>query len=140
MFKKILVPLDGSQLAEKVLPEVEKLAKVHDAEVTLLRIALIHAFPGTDKTDMEVRVVEEAEVYLAGIEKRLKSAGLKVSSMVRYGHAAVEIIDHAKVHHCDLIAMSTHGRSGFGQFVLGSIAIKVLHAATVPVLLFRAES
>ena len=140
MFKKILVPLDGSQLAEAILPKVEDLARIHDAEVTLLRIALVHSFPGVDKTESEVHAVRAAEEYLAGLESKLKSAGIKVSSMVRYGHGAVEIIDHAKSYHFDLIAMSTHGRSGLGQFVLGSIAIKVLHAASIPVLLFRVKS
>lgn len=140
MFKKILVPLDGSQLAENILPDVENLAKIHDAEVTLISVALIHTFPAADPTEREVFAVRNAEDYLAKVEDKLKRAGIKVSSVVRYGHDAAEIIDHAKCNHCDLIAMSTHGRTGLRRFVLGGVAIKVLHAATVPILLHRIGS
>jgi nucleotide-binding universal stress UspA family protein len=138
MFKKILVPLDGSKLAEGILPRVEWLAKIHDGEVTLLRVALAHTFPGTDPVQHQVNVVREAEEYLAKVEANLKSVGVKVNSVVRYGHDAEEIVDHAKDRDFDLIAMSTHGRTGVGQWVLGSVASKVIHAATVPILLCRA--
>jgi|YelNatPaOPRAMG01_1025707.scaffolds.fasta_scaffold22933_3 nucleotide-binding universal stress UspA family protein len=139
MFKKILVPLDGSKLAEKILPRVEWLAKIHDAEVTLLRVALAHTLPGMDPIQHQVNVVREAEEYLAKIENDLKSVGVKVNSVVRYGHDAQEIVDHARDRDFDLIAMSTHGRSGFSQFFLGSVASKVIHMATVPILLCRAN-
>jgi len=139
MFKKILVPLDGSKLAEGILPRVEWLAKIHDAEVTLLRVALAHTFPGMDPVQHQVNVVREAEEYLAKVEANLKSVGVKkVSSVVRYGNDAQEIVDHARDRDFDLIAMSTHGRTGLSQFVLGSVANKVIHTATVPILLCRA--
>ncbi|MGD0626555.1 MAG: universal stress protein [Thermodesulfobacteriota bacterium] len=137
MFKKILVPLDGSKLAEGILPRVEWLAKIHDGEVTLLRVALAHTFPGTDPVQHQVNVVREAEEYLAKVEANLKSVGVKVNSVVRYGHDAQEIIDHARDRNFDLIAMSTHGRSGLTQFILGSVANKVIHNGTVPILLCR---
>jgi len=137
MFKKILVPLDGSKLAEGILPRVEWLAKVHQGEVTLLRVALAHTFPGVDPTQHQINVVREAEEYLAKIEANLKSVGVKVNSAVRYGHDAQEIVEHAKDRGFDLIAMSTHGRTGLSQFVLGSVASKVIHTSTVPILLCR---
>jgi nucleotide-binding universal stress UspA family protein len=137
MFKKILVPLDGSKLAEGILPRVEWLAKIHDAEVTLLRVALAHVFPGVDPTEHQVHVVREAEEYVAKVESDLRSVGVKVNSVVRYGHDAQEIVDHARDRDFDLIAMSTHGRTGLPQFVLGSVAGKVIHTATVPILLCR---
>jgi len=137
MFKKILIPLDGSQLAEGILPRVEWLAKIHDAEVTLLRVALAHTFPGMDPVQHQVNVVREAEEYLAQVEANLKIVGVKVNSVVRYGHDAQEIVDHARDRGFDLIAMSTHGRTGLTQFVLGSVASKVIHAAPVPILLCR---
>jgi nucleotide-binding universal stress UspA family protein len=137
MFKKILVPLDGSKLAEGIVPRVEALAKIHDGEVTLLRVALAHTFPGMDPTEHQVHVVREAEEYLAKVENNLRSVGVKVNSVVRYGNDAQEIVDHAKDRGFDLIAMSTHGRTGLGQFILGSVATKILHTATVPVLLCR---
>jgi len=137
MFKKILIPLDGSQLAEGILPRVEWLAKIHDAEVTLLRVALAHTFPGMDPVQHQVNVVREAEEYLAQVEANLKIVGVKVNSVVRYGHDAQEIVDHVRDRGFDLIAMSTHGRTGLTQFVLGSVASKVIHAAPVPILLCR---
>ncbi len=137
MFKKILVPLDGSKLAEGIVPRVEALAKIHGGEVTLIRVALAHTFPGVDPTEHQVQVVREAEQYLAKVEGNLRSVGVKVNSVVRYGNDAQEIVAHAKDRDFDLIAMSTHGRTGLGQFVLGSVATKILHTATVPVLLCR---
>ncbi len=137
MFKKILVPLDGSQLAEGIIPRVEWLAKIHDGEVTLLRVALAHMFPGADPVPHQVNVVREAKEYLAKVEANLKSMGLKVNSVVRYGHDAQEILNHARERGFDLIAMATHGRTGLTQLVLGSVASKVIHTATVPILLCR---
>jgi nucleotide-binding universal stress UspA family protein len=137
MFKKILVPLDGSRLAEGIIPRVEWLAKIHEGEVTLLRVALAHLIPGADPVQHQVRVVREAEEYLVKMEADLKGRGVKVNSVVRYGHDAQEIVDHARDRAFDLIAMSTHGRTGLAQFVLGSVASKVIHTATVPILLCR---
>jgi nucleotide-binding universal stress UspA family protein len=85
-----------------------------------------------------VNVVREAEEYLAKVEANLKSVGVKVNSVVRYGHDAQEIVEHAKDREFDLIAMSTHGRTGVTQFVLGGVASKIVHTATVPILLCRA--
>jgi len=137
MFKKILVPLDGSKLAEGILPRVEWLAKIHGAEVTLLRVAVAHTFPGMDPVQHQVSVVREAEEYLAQVEENLKSVGVNARAVVRYGHDAQEIVEHAGNRDFDLIAMSTHGRTGLTQFVLGSVASKVIHTATVPILLCR---
>jgi nucleotide-binding universal stress UspA family protein len=139
MFKKILVPLDGSETAERILPPVKELAKIHESEVTLLQVVLVHAPPVSDNSEPEAQAILSAEKYLKNMESSLKTEGLNVSSIVRYGHEAGVIIDHAKRHGFDLIAMSTHGRSGLGQFVLGSVASKILHASTVPVLLFRIQ-
>jgi nucleotide-binding universal stress UspA family protein len=139
MYGRILVPLDGSPLAEKILPEVVELATLHTSEVILLRVALAHTFPGADQTEAQVRAVEEAEGYLADVRQRLAAGKIQVSSAVRYGHAAEEILDHAQSRSVGLIAMSTHGRSGLRRWVLGSVAEAVLRAAPVPVLLLRAE-
>jgi nucleotide-binding universal stress UspA family protein len=137
MFKKILVPLDGSKLAESILPRVEWLAKTHDGEVTLLRVAMAHTFPGVDPVQHQVNVVREAEEYLAKVETDMKSVGVKCISVVRYGQDAQEIVAHAQDRDLDLIAMSTHGRTGLPEFVLGSVASKVIHTAKVPILLCR---
>lgn len=137
MFARILVPLDGSPLAEAILPEVVDLAKLHGAEVLLLRVALVRALPGVDQTEAQVRAVEEAEGYLADVERGLAARGVSVRSAVRYGRAVEEILDHAESQRADLIAMSTHGRSGIRRIMLGSVAEAVVRAAPVPVLLLR---
>ncbi len=137
MFKKILVPLDGSKLAEKILPRVEWLAKIHGAEVTLLRVALAHTFPGMDPVQHQLNAVREAEEYLAKAEEWMRGVGVSVKTVVRSGNDAQEIVDHARDREFDLIAMSTHGRTGLTQFVLGSVANKVINTATVPILLYR---
>jgi nucleotide-binding universal stress UspA family protein len=137
MLSRILVPLDGSPLAEAVLPQVVELAALRKSEILLLRVALAHALPGVDPVEAQVSAVEEAQAYLAGIEPGLSAQGLTIKSAVRYGHAAEEILDHARVAGADLIAMSTHGRSGFRRWVLGSVAETVARHSPIPVLLLR---
>ena len=139
MSKRILVPLDGSTLAEAILPWVIEIAKPLGAELWLLRIAFAHVFPGTDPTAAEIRVVREAEEYLETLAHSIADQGVHVSTAVRYGKAAAEIIDHAAFNKVDLIAMSTHGLSGLSRLVMGSVAEEVVRHAKVPVLLVRAH-
>jgi nucleotide-binding universal stress UspA family protein len=136
-FEKILVPLDGSECAENILSKIEKLVTDLKASIALLRVAYAHTFPGVDPTEAEVNVVREAEEYIQGIEKRLKAKGFTVESHVRYGDEAGEILDHAAQKDIDLIAMSTHGRSGVKRWLLGSVAEKLLRHATKPIFLVR---
>ncbi len=136
-FQRILVPLDGSDCAENVLPKVEKLATDLNASIALLRVALTHTFPGVDPTEAELKVVREAEEYLRKVEDRLKAKGFKVDSHVRYGNDAGEILEHANQKDIDMIAMTTHGRSGVKRFLLGSVAEKVLRYSPKPIFLVR---
>jgi nucleotide-binding universal stress UspA family protein len=136
-FERILVPLDGSECAEIVLPKVEKLATDLKASIALLRVAYAHTFPGVDPTEAEVKVVREAEEYLRKIGERLKAKGFKVDSHVRYGNDADEILDHAAQKDIDFIAMTTHGRSGVKRFLLGSVAEKILRHSPKPIFLVR---
>ena len=135
--ERILVPLDGSDCAEIVLPKVEKLAGELKASIALLRVAFAHTFLGVDPTEAEVKVVREAEEYLRGVEEGLRKKGFKVDTHVRYGSDADEILDHASQKDIDLIAMTTHGRGGVKRFLLGSVAEKVLRHATKPIFLVR---
>ena len=135
--ERILVPLDGSDCAEMILPKVEKLATELKASIALLRVAYAHTFPGVDPSDAEVKVVREAEEYLRGIENRLKAKGFKVDSHVRYGNDAEEILDHAAQKDIDFIAMTTHGRSGVKRFLIGSVAEKILRHSPKPIFLVR---
>ena len=139
MFKRILVPLDGSSLAEAILPQVQELARTLGAELFLVRAVAAHVFPGVDPTEQEVDVVQKAEAYVAEVAGRLRDAGIPIHTAVRYGEAAEEILRHIKDNAVDLVAMSTHGRSGLSRLVLGSVAAQVVHRATVPVLLLRAR-
>jgi len=138
-FRRILVPLDGSGLAEAALARAVTLAG-DDGTIMLLRAAEAHTIPGADPTDAQVEVVREAEEYLAGIAARLeRQGGKKVETSVWYGPAASAIVEAARVRKADLIAMSTHGRSGLGRLILGSVAESVLRGTNIPILLLRAD-
>ena len=134
---RILVPLDGSKCAETILPRVEELVTGKKTGICLLRVVSASTFPGVDPTEAQVKVVREAEDYLEGLKEHLRAKGLDVDTHVRYGDDAEEILDHAAQKEIDLIAMSTHGRSGVKRFFLGSVAEKVLRHSPKPVYLVR---
>jgi len=136
-YKKILVPLDGSEVAEAILPEIEKAATAFKAGISLLRIVYVHPKPYEDMTKFYVAAIREAEEYLRGLEERLKAKGFSVESHVRRGNDAEEILDYCDQSDIDLIAMSTHGRSGVKRWLLGSVAEKVMRHTTKPILLVR---
>ena len=139
--RRILVPLDGSRLAEAVLPHIVRLAKRQGAELTLLRVAHAHALREADLAEAQVRVVQEAEMYLAGVASCLAAEGVRASPVVRYGGGTPEaILDDIQVRRPDLVAMSTHGHTGLTHLLLGSVAEQVLRASPVPVLLFPARA
>lgn len=135
----ILVPLDGSLLAEAALPEAVEMAESSGAELLLLRAAQVHTLPGVDPTDAQVTVVQEAEEYLARVARGLADQGFrKVDCSVWYGPAPYAIVEAARLYKVDLIVMTTHGRSGLGRMILGSVAESVLRGTTTPILLLRA--
>lgn len=136
--KRILVPLDGSRLAEAAFTEAIDVAKRHDATLVLLRAAYVTSMPAADPTESQIAVVREAETYLAEVAERARAAGVtKLETSVWYAAAADAIIEAARVRDIDLIVMGTHGRSGFGRLVLGSVAESVLRGTTTPILLLR---
>jgi len=142
MFKKILVPLDGSKLAEKILPKVEKLAQCHKAKITLISVGTYgvgdfvgETTPGVIE-ESAVLAKKSTEKYLSNISGSLKKKGLAVNWVYKEGMPAREIIAHAAGQKVDLIALASHGR-GEVAWVLGSVAEKVVSHATVPVLLVR---
>ncbi len=144
MYKKILVPLDGSRTAEAVLPHAKSLAYAEGAEIILLNIAANPAmeFAFTDPAIAASAVAEEeqeSKKYMAKVENELKSAGFKVSVMLREGGAAEGILKAAEAVGADVIAMSTHGRSGPARWLLGSVADKVVRHSRFPVMLIRAN-
>ncbi len=137
MYTNIMVPLDGSELAESVLADVTDFARRYEAKVIVLRVTYALVFPGTDPANSQLRAVGEAEDYTAMIQKRLEKEGLRAEACVRYGFPAEEILEHVKRSEVDLIAMATHGRSGPARWMLGSVAEQVFRHSPVPVLLFR---
>jgi nucleotide-binding universal stress UspA family protein len=140
MFQKILVPLDGSKLAEKILPRVEKMVEFCRAEVHLLRVVVSYKIdPREEKKDRD-QLIQEAWAYLEKIVNRLRKRKIKAFAVVAYGRDAVQICDYARKNKFDLIAMATHGRSGLSRWALGSVADKVLNCSHVPVMLFRVSS
>lgn len=138
--EKILVPLDASTLAEAALPTATDMARTSGARLLLLRAAQAHTLPGVDPTEAEIKVVSEAETYLAEVKERLGTAGItNVETTVWYGPAAAAIVEAAQFHRVGLIVMTTHGRSGLGRLILGSVAESVLRGTPTPILLLRAE-
>jgi nucleotide-binding universal stress UspA family protein len=134
----ILVPLDGSALAETALAPAIELARTNSAKLVLLRATEAHASPLTDLTEAQVAAVRGAEEYLARVRTRIDGAEpAGVDTSVWYGPPAEAIIEAARFRHADLIVMSSHGRSGAGRLVLGSVAETVLRGSTVPILLLR---
>ncbi len=138
---KILVPLDGSTLAEAAMWTALDLAEKNGASISLLRAAEAYALPGADTVEAQVMAIREAEEYLAAVVRRLEDRGFRrVESHVWYGPAAAAIVEAATVQKADMIVMSTHGRTGLGRLILGSVAESVLRGTTVPILIVRADS
>jgi nucleotide-binding universal stress UspA family protein len=136
---KVLVPLDGSSLAERALPlAIDLLADRPTATLLLLRAAEATTLPGVDPTDAQVRAVREAEAYLDAVAARLRGFGVKdVKTSVWYGPASPAIVEAASIGKFDIIVMGTHGRSGLGRLVLGSVAESVLRGTRIPILFVR---
>jgi nucleotide-binding universal stress UspA family protein len=137
--RKILIPLDGSLLAETAIAKAVELSGQAPSTLILLRAAEAHTFPGVDPTDAQVSVVREAEEYLAGLASRLAAEGVQdVRTSVWYGPPASAVVEAARAQKADLIVMTTHGRSGIGRLILGSVAESVLRGTRTPILLLRA--
>jgi nucleotide-binding universal stress UspA family protein len=155
MYDKILVPLDGSAFAEQALVHAEQVAAAGRSEIHLVSVAplledqalaVVDLYPVyvyrdylADQEHELKRVQSELEFYLQRVCQRLQAAGHQVRSAVRLGQPAEEIIGYAEETGCTLIVMTTHGRSGLGRWVYGSVADKILRGSQVPVLLIRAH-
>ena len=146
-YKHILVPLDGSELAEVALKDAVALAILNQAELTLLRIwPPIHDVIKID-THQAIFVDEQWTInkehalrYLEEVRDRFKSEPLEAHTVVDMGPPGDKIIEYARQHPIDLIVMATHGRSGLKRWVFGSVAEKVLRGTHLPVLLIRSYS
>lgn len=151
MYRRIMVPLDGSKLAECVLPHVESVAGGCSAEEVLLvtvteRVAgyrlIQDHYSDTVVKEREVpeavgKLERQGQKYLDKIAKGLQAKGLTVKTQVLMGDPAGEITFLAEHGDCDLIIMASHGRSGPSRWAFGSVADKVFRAACIPVLMVR---
>ncbi len=153
MYEHLLVPLDGSRAAERVLEHVEAIARAFSSRITLLR-ATVSAetllaetagagsaagdmAPVIDPTPIVEIDREAAEEYLNAVAARLRAHNLVVDTEYPEGPAAQEIVERARALGVSLILMTTHGRSGLARVVFGSVADSVIRHAECPVLLVR---
>jgi nucleotide-binding universal stress UspA family protein len=156
MFAKILVPLDGSELSEKALAMAQTLASSSDTSLHLMQV--ISLWPELDARrgsggesitvlemaqDAARRLIEvqtaRGKEYLEGLAIQLQKAGINVTTVIREGAADENIVEYAKEQEIDLIVMSTHGRSGFKRFFVGSVTDRVIRAGETPVLVLPAS-
>ncbi len=147
MYRKIMVPVDGSEMAEWVLPHVESIAGGCGAkEVVFVRaiepfrpIATNEgvSFTQKDLDQMQAASVAEAEDYLSRLLTRAKYEGTNVRSAVIQGSPFEALPQYAQKNNIDLIVIATHGRSGISRWVWGSVADRILRSACVPVLMVR---
>lgn len=146
MYKKILVPLDGSKRAEAILPHVENLAQCYQAKVILLQVVELPKRVMRYDTFYEVltreeleRWTQEAEAYLVTLQKDFRQKGIDTQIAISHAHVVDGIIQTAEQENVELIAMSSHGRTGLSRVFYGSVAAGVLHRVDRPLLLIRAE-
>jgi len=145
MYHKILVPLDGSKRAEKILPHVEELALRFKAKVIFLNVIEYKAVPANEGqyinlTAQELdQVKKQAETYLSGIRKEFSGKNIESQSGVIYGAVVEGIINIAALEGVDLIALASHGRGGLARVFYGSVAAGLLHRVDRPLLIIRSR-
>ncbi|MCJ7654872.1 MAG: universal stress protein [Dehalococcoidia bacterium] len=143
--RKILLTLDGSQFSETIIPYVERLAKVMDSEVALLRVIepaklpQLAAYIDREKyeKDFMAKLKREAKRYLGKKKTALASKGIKVNSVLLEGKPAETILQYAEDKSVNLIALTTHGFSGVTKWAYGSVASRIIEASSKPTLLVR---
>ena len=145
MFHKILVPLDGSPLSEEAVAPALEVARRFNATILMFRASIlpehlmVSPVPVSPATyaEIEESILETTREYLDGMKARYANSGVQIETAHASGEAAREILDFAQQQGVDLIAMSTHGRSGFQRWLFGSVAEKVMRHAPCPVLAVR---
>lgn len=139
-WSRIVVALDGSERAEEILPDAARIAKEQNAELDLVRVALpIVAASGMGEVPI-VLPGEDPLPYLKGVVGRLAAEGVRARAVGLDGRAAAEILSYATSNRAGLLCLTTHGRTGVGRVLLGSVAEEILRHAPCPVLLRRLMS
>jgi nucleotide-binding universal stress UspA family protein len=146
VFQHVLIPLDGSALAEQILPFATALGDPLVTSFTLLQVVapvVLGYAPYASAVGLDERILDEtqaeARAYLEQIAGHLRAQGAQVRTVVVVGEPVLAILDYASDHRADLIALETQGRSGLARLLLGSVADKVVRGAGTPVLLHRPQ-
>jgi len=144
-FKRIVVPLDGSMLAEQILPRVLALAKLEEAEITLLNVLIPQSYAQREIVDPNLpwwdKDIAHAQTYLFRVAGRLRRNGVAVTTDIVIGeNVASAIGDFAGRERADLIAIATHGRGGLARMLRGSVADAVMHSSRLSMLVFKPDN
>ena len=147
MYQKILVPLDGSPVAECVMPHIEAIAKSESSLVELITVVEPLEIPtrgGIAITDADLKQIaselrKETRQYLEGIVESLKKAGVKATYTILSGKPAETMVEYVNDNPVDLVIIATHGRSGITKWIWGSFTEKILRAVNVPILLVKTK-
>jgi len=145
MYTKILVPLDGSRRAERVLSHVEKLALSFGAKVILLRAVRPSPLVGHDSAELVQfqknmdEIYRDAENYLNDLKRKYSKMGIEAQTRVTMGPVVKEILNFAEKEQVDLIALSSHGRTGLSRLFYGSVAAGILQRVDRPLLVIRTQ-
>jgi nucleotide-binding universal stress UspA family protein len=149
MFKKILVCLDGSEIAEKIVPFVREEASATGSKIILLRVVIIPSgstlnIPGFPATRLNTSSIPEelkddnvAEAYLEQVAQPIRKQGIQVECKTLIGSPGPTIISYANENNIDLIAIASHGHSGLRNVLVGSVAEYVLRESVLPILMIR---
>jgi len=144
MYQSILAPLDGSKRAEAILPHVEQLALRYDAKVIFLQvIEQTMLFVNPESFEVERKAFQEkaqqAKIYLDELKEIFGKKGIKAHTLTAHGPIVEGVIAAAEREKADLIALASHGRTGFGRVFYGSVAAGILHCVDRPILLIRSR-
>jgi nucleotide-binding universal stress UspA family protein len=144
VFRRIVVPLDGSELAEQILPRVLTLASLEDAEITLLNVLVPQSYSQKEIVDPSLpwwdKDISIAQSYLFRIAGNLRRAGVPVTTdIVISENIAGAIGDFASREKADLIAIATHGRGGLNRMLRGSVADAIMHSTRMSMLVFKPD-
>ena len=148
MYEIILVPLDGSPLSESILPYAQSLAKALNSELVLLHVIVspVDEFVDSNKTplvpkaSLDTEVRREATRYMKDLCVKLEKEGLRATYLIREGTVTEKILEDAGIMQADLIAMSTHGRSGVRRLLMGSVTEWMIKHSPAPVMVIHPQS
>ena len=146
MYNQILVPLDGSELAEMALPHAESLALKYDSTLILLSIVTPPTITSRGAKAMELfedqinTLMQDADEYLDKLREKLAEKQIKTETYTKLGSVVKSIIEFADNDNVDLVLIASHGRSGLGRFFFGSVAAGILNRVGQPLMVIRCKN